>query len=104
MQDVLFASFAFAPYFPPAESMGTAYFDGSVVWDVDIFSAVNHCLETHDASDVILDVVLTSSKTLQTVDAAHYTAIQIFRRYTEVAAYYSAMDGLLRAQFAYPDI
>lgn len=75
LQDVLFASFAFAGFFPPAESMNTAFFDGSVVWNVDIFSAVNHCLENYNAEDIVLDVLLTSSSTLKTVDASHYTAI-----------------------------
>ena len=45
--DVMFASFSYAGFFPPAESMGHTWFDGSVIWDLDIFSAVNKCMETH---------------------------------------------------------
>jgi predicted acylesterase/phospholipase RssA len=47
--EILFASFAFAGFFPPAKSMGKSWFDGAVIWDLDIFSAVNKCLETHSA-------------------------------------------------------
>jgi len=71
----LFASFAFAGFFPPAESMGSSWFDGSVIWDLDIFSTVNKCLETHSASDIVVDVILTSEKTLKTVDASNFNSV-----------------------------
>jgi len=45
--DVMFASFSYAGFFPPAESMGKTWFDGSVIWDLDAFSAINKCMETH---------------------------------------------------------
>jgi len=71
----MFASFSYAGFFPPADSMGSKYFDGSVIWDLDIFSAVNKCLETHAASDVVVDVLLTHRKTLKHVDASGYNSI-----------------------------
>ena len=71
----MFASFAFAGFFPPAESMGSSWFDGSVIWDLDIFSTVNKCLETHSASDIVVDVILTSAKTLKTVDASNFNSV-----------------------------
>lgn len=104
LQDVMFASFSYAGFFPPAESMGSTWFDGSVIWDLDIFSAVNKCLETHEQKDVVVDVLLTSQKVLKIVDASSYNSLQMLFRYLEVARYYGAMDGLLRAQFAYPDV
>lgn len=100
----MFASFSYAGFFPPAESMGGTWFDGSVIWDLDIFSAVNKCLETHEQKDVVVDVLLTSEKVLKKVDASSYNSIQMLLRYLIVARYYGAMDGLLRAQFAYPDV
>jgi predicted acylesterase/phospholipase RssA len=41
----LYASMSFAGFFPPADVLDGYYFDGSAVWDIDIFSAVNRCLE-----------------------------------------------------------
>jgi hypothetical protein len=96
-QDIMFASFAYAGFFPPADSMGTSWFDGSTIWELDIFSAVNKCLETHSASDVVLDVLLTSRKSLKKVDASKYNSVDMLWRYLEVSRYYSNMDGLLRA-------
>lgn len=51
MLDVLFASFAFPGFFPPADSMGTKWFDGSAVYDVDIFSAINKCMDNGFTED-----------------------------------------------------
>jgi len=45
LSDALYASMSFAGFFPPAEVLGSYYFDGSAVWDIDIFSAVNRCKE-----------------------------------------------------------
>lgn len=104
LQDVMFASFSYAGFFPPAQSMGGTWMDGSVIWDLDIFSAVNKCLETHVQEDVVVDVLMTSAKTLRHVDASNYNALQMTIRFLEVARYYGQMDGLLRAQFAYPNV
>jgi len=43
--DAMFASTAIPGFFPPAEVLGTSWFDGSAVWDLDIFSGVNRCVE-----------------------------------------------------------
>lgn len=51
-----------------------------------------------------MDVVLTSEKNLKQVDASDYKSLQMLWRYLEVSRYYSNMDGLLRAQFAYPNV
>ena len=60
--DVMEGSFSYAGFFPPLEAMGSDWFDGSTIWDLDVFSAVNKCLET--TSDVQVDVILTSEKHL----------------------------------------
>jgi predicted acylesterase/phospholipase RssA len=41
LQDVLFASMSVPGFFPPAEVLGSTWFDGSAVWDIDIFAAIN---------------------------------------------------------------
>lgn len=104
MITALFGSFAMPGFFPPAEAQDTKWFDGSVVWDLDVFSVVNKCLETHDESDVVVDVILTSSNSLKEVEAENYHSISMLFRYHAISSYYGSMDGLLRAQFAYPDV
>merc|ERR1712013_913022 len=61
--NTMYAEFAYAGFFPPVDAMGSEWFDGSTIWDLDIFSAVNKCLEDHDDKDVVVDVVMTSAKT-----------------------------------------
>ena len=105
LYNVMYAQFAQAGVFPPVEFNNTDYFDGSTIWDLDIFSVVNQCQAQGFAdSDIVVDVLLTSEKTLKKVDASDYKSIQMLWRYLEVSRYYSNMDGLLRAQFAYPNV
>jgi len=96
---------SFAGFFPPADVFGSSYFDGSAVWDVDIFTAINRCLEKgYKNSDIVVDVVLTSAANLKNVTAEDYKSIGMLFRYLEISSFYNAMDGLLRARFAYPDV
>ena len=105
LYNVMYSQFAQAGIFPPVEYQSTDYFDGSTIWDLDIFSVVNQCQAMGYADkDIIVDTFLTSEKTLKVVDASDYKSIQMLWRYLEVSRYYSNMDGLLRAQFAYPDV
>lgn len=101
--DVLYASFAFAGYFPPVEAFGSKWFDGSAVYDIDIFTAINKCLDDgFKEEDVVVDTVLTSSANLNQVNAEDYKSISMLFRYLEISSFYSSMDGLLRAKFSYP--
>jgi len=105
LYNVMYAQFAQAGIFPPVEFDNTDFFDGSTIWDLDVFSVVNQCqAKGYADEDIVVDVFLTSEKTLKIVDASGYHSIQMLWRYLEVSRYYSNMDGLLRAQFAYPKV
>ena len=96
---------SFAGFFPPAEVLGSSYFDGSAVWDIDIFSAVNKCTEKgFKNQDIVVDVVMTSSANLKQVQAEDYKSIGMLFRYLEISSFYNSMDGLLRAKFAYDGV
>jgi len=41
----MFASFSIPGYFDPVEAFGSSFFDGSAIWDIDITSVVNKCME-----------------------------------------------------------
>jgi predicted acylesterase/phospholipase RssA len=102
LHDALYASMSFAGFFPPAEVLGSAFFDGSAVWDIDIFSAINRCTEKGFANeDIVVDVIMTSSANLKQVEAEDYKSIGMLFRYLEISSFYNSMDGLLRAKFAY---
>ena len=105
LEDIMFAEFAYAGFFPPAEFGGTSYFDGSSVYDIDIFSLITTCKSMgYSQQDIVIDVILSSAKTLKQVDASKYTSVQMAWRFLEISRYYSALDGLLRGQYAYPNV
>jgi hypothetical protein len=85
--------------------LGSSYFDGSAVWDIDIFSAINKCTaKGFKEEDIIVDVVMTSAANIKEVEAESYKSIQMLFRYLEISSFYNSMDGLLRAKFAYQKV
>jgi len=103
--DAMYASMSIAGFFPPADVLGSSYFDGSAVWDIDIFSTINRCKELGFApEDIIVDVLMTSGANLKDVKAEDYKSIGMLFRYLEISSFYNSMDGLLRAKFAYPTV
>lgn len=101
--NALYASFALPGFFAPVEAFGSKWFDGSAVYDIDLFAAINRCKAKGFAeSDIVVDVFLTSSANLKTVDAHDYKSVSMLFRYLEINSFYSSMDGILRAKFAYP--
>jgi len=52
--------------------------------------------------DIVVDVIMTSGANIKEEDVSGYKSIQVMMRYLEISSYYSSMDGLLRAKFAYP--
>jgi len=102
---VLFASLNMAGAFPPAQVLDGQWFDGSAVYDMDIFTGVNRCKDAGYAeSDIVVDVIMTSAPQLKDVDATNFKTLNMLARYLQISGYYSAMDGVLRAQFAYKDV
>lgn len=101
---VLFGNFAYPGFFAPEAAMGTDWFTGGLVWDIDLFSVVNQCLLTHAMEDIVVDVVLAEEKTLNQVDASQYVTYQNLLRAGRIIRYEQIMDGLLRAEFAYPNV
>jgi len=98
----LYASMSVAGLFAPVEAFGSDYYNGSAIWNLDIFSGVNKCLEKHDESDIVIDVILTSTSHLKEVDPSKFTSLHVGARYLMVNNYYSSMNAYLRAQSAYP--
>lgn len=105
LHDALYGSMSFAGFFPPADVLGSSWFDGSAVWDIDIFSAVNRCTDLGFSNEnIIVDVIMTSAANLKQVEAEDYKSIGMLFRYLEISSFYNSMDGLLRAKFAYEGV
>ncbi len=76
LEEVMYASFSIPGYFAPVQAFGTAYFDGSAIWDLDISSVVNECLTiVDDESDIIIDVIMVNNQTLEWKDTSDWNSI-----------------------------
>merc|ERR1711924_62633 len=51
----------------------------------------------------VVDEIMTSAPQLKDVDASDFKTLNMLARYLQISGYYSAMDGVLRAKFAYKD-
>lgn len=103
--EALYASLSFSGFFAPAEVFGSEFVDGAATWDLDVFAAINACVDQGFAhEDINLDVVMTSSASLKHVEADSFNSIQMLFRYLEVSSFYSSMEGILRAKFAYQGV
>ena len=104
LDSAMTSSLSFAGYFPPADAYGSKDYDGASVWNLIIAPGVNYCLEKTTADNISVDVLMTSGSDLDKVDASGYTSLSMLYRFIHIHFYYSAMNGLLRAKFAYPDV
>jgi len=74
--DALFASLSVAGFFPPADVLNGHFFDGSAVWDIDIYSAINRCKDEGFAeSDIVVDIIMNSAANLKDVSAEDYKSL-----------------------------
>ena len=102
--DVMYGSFSYPGYFSPEQAMNSEFYSGSTIFNLDAFSAIEQCMLTHAPEDIVVDVVLTSPKTLPKKTYDNWVALHTGIRGLHFMRYYNAMDGLLRAQFAYPTV
>lgn len=101
----MYASLSTVGFYPPVEAFNSSFIDGAAVWDIDIPAAINICSSLGFAdSDIVVDVIMTTHKSIPFEDTSAFNSIQMLNRFLHIARYYGAMDGITRAQFAYPDV
>jgi len=92
-------------YYPPVEAFGSSFVDGAAVWDIDIPAAINTCSSLGYSEDnIVVDVLMTTNKVLVFEDTSDFNSVHMLYRYLQIARYYGTLDGIKRAQFAYPGV
>jgi hypothetical protein len=94
-------------FFPYVKFLNYKLTTGSVKYVVDLYSAINACEGMGYTEDqIVLDIVLGSGKTLETVDASKYKTIQVVLRTFSLMSYYdskliidNARDNLEKVTF-----
>ena len=83
MKDILFAEFSYAGSFEPAEVLGSAYYDGSVVVNSDLITAITHCIEElgYEQSNVVIDGLYAMPRDLKQVDTTGWTSLHMLKRF-----------------------
>ena len=80
---MLFASLNKAGAFPPAQVLGedAHWFNGGALMDLDIATGVNRCREKgFEFSDIVVDVIMTTSPQLKDVDASNFKTLSMLFR------------------------
>lgn len=72
--------------------------DGGTVWNTNLISAVNKCLEVVDSkSKIVVDIIMCSHHELDPNTKSDKT-IGNFLRYREIKSYYHSMNDILEFQ------
>lgn len=108
LTDVVMATYGTASMtgtLPPVTLDSYYLADGTLKFSVDILSGVNQCLDDgFQKSDILVDVVLCTSKHLSQINLAGYKPLQVLIRYLEISSYDDTMQVLENADIDYPGI
>ena len=86
--DAVAAATAIGGVFPPRKMNGQVLIDGTVKYAVNLFDAITICQDMgFETKDIIIDVALTSGKSIQKVDAKDYKTLHVLARYLEITSY-----------------
>lgn len=102
---VLKASVSYPGVFSPYEAWDSSWFSGSAIWGIDVSAPILRCKAMgFEEKDIVIDAIIDSDKSIGEFDAANSNAIQVGLRSLEVINYYTALDGVIKAQRAFPDV
>jgi len=93
-------------YFPPQHFDDTIFVDGGCITNLDVFSAVERCLDVvPDQSDIIVDMIFCSGAHLAPLPATKkLTVVDVLNRASAVKSYDSGMWFVYNAMTAYPQV
>ena len=75
--------------FPPQHFKGMVLMDGGTIWDVDLLSAVEQCLNVVDSEeDIIIDIAICGDETMKKEEEVSKDAIFNWFRSEQVHRFY----------------
>lgn len=90
--------------FPTRPYKGDILMDGGTVWNTNVATAINKCLElVDDRSKIVLDVAVCAHEQVERVEKTGNT-ISNFLRYRQLKKYYNYMNDVLEEEEAYPGV
>lgn len=90
--------------FPPQHMEDKILMDGGTVWNTNLISAIDHCMElVGDESKITLDIAVCGSYYLNDMDDDK-KAIGNLMRKNEIKDYYKGMSDIQEFKQAHPDV
>ena len=90
--------------FPPQQMNGYVFMDGGMVWNVNLSSAVQQCMEiVDDYSDVIVDIAICGYATKPTADTSK-NAMENFNNGKNLRDFYQGGNSVFGQAKAFPGI
>eukprot|EP00344_Euplotes_crassus_P005309 CAMPEP_0197004298 /NCGR_PEP_ID=MMETSP1380-20130617/21202_1 /TAXON_ID=5936 /ORGANISM="Euplotes crassus, Strain CT5" /LENGTH=349 /DNA_ID=CAMNT_0042423043 /DNA_START=24 /DNA_END=1073 /DNA_ORIENTATION=+ len=100
LQKAILASSSFPGFFEPVDDLGdgVTYYDGGNSYSVNIFGAINKCVDYgFDYDHIMVDVIMNSGAVLNKMNVSDYKTLPMVMRYLEIERYYDTMELLERA-------
>lgn len=100
------ASSAYPIFLPNRQLLNQTYIDGGCIINMDIFKAVEACLDLTDGdeSQVVVDSILLSGSNIPEVNASSFTTWSVMERARGIASADSYLWYLYNAMLAYPQV
>jgi hypothetical protein len=100
------ASSAYPGFLPNRQLLNQTYMDGGCIINIDIFKAVEACLDLTDGdeSQVIVDSILLSGSNIPEVNASSFTTWSVMERARGISSSDSYLWYLYNAMLAYPEV
>jgi len=78
--------------------------DGGTVWNTNVETAINRCLELVDSpSQIVLDIAICGHAEIETITSTSNTVSNLLR-YREIKKYYGTMDDVMEQVRTQPEI
>ena len=90
--------------FPPTYFKDSFFMDGGTVWDVNISSAINGCLDlVDDESKITVDILICGNSEIKT-EASTKSTIENILRSHQIKSYYSGINAIQNQIRAFPNV
>jgi hypothetical protein len=90
-------------FFQPHLLAGFAWADGGCIVNLDVFSAIERCLQVTDEKDVVVDMVFDNPYSPLS-NLTSFKTPEVFSRIFGIRSYDSSVWYSYNAQLAYPDV
>jgi predicted patatin/cPLA2 family phospholipase len=103
--DAILSSGAYPVMMPMNKFRNVTYIDGGVKINLNVFSAVNRCIdEGYSYEQIYVDAILCTSKNLEEFDKDKYHSLNVLERMVEIFGYDYSMRDLEYAYRLFPKV